>query len=353
MTNSISTTCVASILTLIGASAVPGAAQAEPVSGLYIGAGAGVNIMQQEPITALGKTNTGSLNMQFGVGAVGVGSIGYGWGNGFRTEFQLNYRYNGIQSFSGPRGNTVNIPNSASGKEQKYGPMPTLYYDFNGVSPAVVPYVGLGVGFQIVNENFSGAGFSGNRSEGAFAGQAIVGAAFPIQSVPGLSLTTEYRFFAVSGDRKYDVGTSSVTLGNDFNHSILIGLRYEFHPAPPPVVPMPVADMGAKTFLVFFDWDRADLTARGAGIVHEAAAYSTHTQYTRLDVDGNTDTSGTPAYNQGLSERRARVVATELVRDGVPQNAISMHAYGDTKLLVPTGPNTREPQNRRVEIVFH
>jgi len=30
-----------------------------------------------------------------------------------------------------------------------------------------------------------------------------------------------------------------------------------------------------------------------------------------------------------------------------------MHAYGDTKLLVPTGPNTREPQNRRVEIVYH
>jgi outer membrane protein OmpA-like peptidoglycan-associated protein len=51
--------------------------------------------------------------------------------------------------------------------------------------------------------------------------------------------------------------------------------------------------------------------------------------------------------------RRARVVAAELVRDGVPQSAISMHAYGDTKLLVPTGPGVREPRNRRVEIVFH
>jgi OOP family OmpA-OmpF porin len=55
----------------------------------------------------------------------------------------------------------------------------------------------------------------------------------------------------------------------------------------------------------------------------------------------------------GLSERRARVVAAELVRDGVPQNAIDMHAYGDTHLLVPTGPGVREPQNRRVEIVYH
>jgi OOP family OmpA-OmpF porin len=111
--------------------------------------------------------------------------------------------------------------------------------------------------------------------------------------------------------------------------------------------------MGAKTFLVFFDWDKYNLTARSEGIVKEAADYSTHTSYTRIDVDGNTDTSGTPSYNQGLSERRARTVAAELVRDGVPQNVISMHAYGDTKLLVPTGPGVREPQNRRVEIVFH
>lgn len=104
---------------------------------------------------------------------------------------------------------------------------------------------------------------------------------------------------------------------------------------------------------MFFDWDKANLTARSEGIVRDAAGYSSHAQYTRIDVNGNTDTSGTPVYNQGLSERRARVVAAELVRDGVPQNVISMHAYGDTHLLVPTGPGVREPQNRRVEIVYH
>ena len=74
---------------------------------------------------------------------------------------------------------------------------------------------------------------------------------------------------------------------------------------------------------------------------------------TRIDVVGNTDTSGTPTYNQGFSERRAHTVAAEPVHDGVPRTAISMHAYGDTKLLVPTGPGVREPRNRRVEVVFH
>ncbi len=68
---------------------------------------------------------------------------------------------------------------------------------------------------------------------------------------------------------------------------------------------------------------------------------------------GYTDTSGTPDYNQGLSERRAKAVAAQLETDGVPASEIEIHAYGETHLLVATGPGVREPQNRRVEIVLH
>jgi outer membrane protein OmpA-like peptidoglycan-associated protein len=95
------------------------------------------------------------------------------------------------------------------------------------------------------------------------------------------------------------------------------------------------------------------LTDRARSIVKEAADNSTRVQYTRLEVNGYTDTSGTPRYNKGLSERRARAVAAELVRDGVPQSAITVQGLGDTNLLVPTGSGVREPQNRRVEIIFH
>ena len=42
----------------------------------------------------------------------------------------------------------------------------------------------------------------------------------------------------------------------------------------------------------------------------------------------------------------------ELIKDGVPQGAIAIQGFGDTQLLVPTGPGVREPQNRRVEIVI-
>ena len=64
-------------------------------------------------------------------------------------------------------------------------------------------------------------------------------------------------------------------------------------------------------------------------------------QLTRIQVNGYTDTSGTPRYNQGLSLRRAQAVAAELVRDGVPRNAIAIQGFGETHLLVPTGPGVR------------
>ena len=132
------------------------------------------------------------------------------------------------------------------------------------------------------------------------------------------------------------------------------GLRLTFgNPLPPPPAPavVPTATV-ARSYLVFFDWDKATLTDRARQIIREAADNSTHVQYTRIEVNGYTDTSGTPKYNQGLSVRRAESVAAELVRDGVPRNVVTIQGFGETHLLVPTGPGVREPLNRRVEIVM-
>jgi len=146
----------------------------------------------------------------------------------------------------------------------------------------------------------------------------------------------------------------TLEFGNDFKHAVLIGLRYNFGQTPPPA-PAPVAvpaPAPSRTYLVFFDWDKATLTDRARQIIKDAADNSARVQYTRIEVNGYTDTSGTPRYNQGLSVRRAQAVAGELVRDGVPREAISIQGFGDTHLLVPTGPGVREPQNRRVEIII-
>jgi OmpA-OmpF porin, OOP family len=342
----------AAIFALIGGSALPAVA-AEPVDGWYISGAAGLNFMQQEAIQKVGPISTNNLDSKFDVGGMAVLGGGYGFGNGFRTEMQFNYRYNGLSSISGPRGNNISFQNNNNGgSEQKYGPMPTLYYDFYTLSPNYTPYVGVGVGYQIVEEKLNVGGFSTDTTRGALGTQAIFGVAFPISSVPGLSVTTDYRFLAIVGDRTYN----RVQLGNSYNHSITIGLRYAFGASPPPPPPAPISTPApalARSYLVFFDWDKAVLTDRARQIVSEAAVNSTKVQYTRIEVNGYTDTSGTPKYNQGLSVKRAQAVAAELVKDGVSAGAIAIQGFGETHLLVPTGANVREPQNRRVEIIIH
>ena len=161
------------------------------------------------------------------------------------------------------------------------------------------------------------------------------------------------RNLSVYGDVAWqqNVGNDGGFRGWSFNG----GLRFTFGAVAVAVAAVPTAAPApaiVRTYLVFFDWDRADLTDRARQIIAEAAAASTRVQLTRIQVNGYTDTSGTPRYNQGLSLRRAQAVAAELVRDGVPRSAIAIQGFGETHLLVPTGPGVREPQNRRVEIVI-
>jgi len=335
---------------------MPLAAIAQPVTGIYVGAEGGINLMQDQTVKwaggpALGKSLGTSEKAQGDLGEAALAAVGWGFGNGLRAELEIAYRYNALSQLRGP----VNV--TTGGSEQKYGPMVNVLYDFN-VMPGVAPFVGLGAGYQRVEDSISAGATTLNGSRWAFAYQAILGVGFPIQSAPGLALLAEYRFMGLTGNRELSGGGNALALKDNFNHSFLIGIRYNFGQAPAPApmaapAPAPApAVQPARSYLVFFDWDKATLTDRARQIIKEAADNSTRVQYTRLEVNGYTDTSGTPQYNQRLSVRRAQTVAAELVRDGVPRNAISIQGFGETHLLVPTGPNVREPQNRRVEIII-
>ncbi|WP_198369610.1 OmpA family protein [Roseomonas rosulenta] len=337
------------------------------VQGIYIGAGAGFNYLQGSSDTVAGR----SVDINFEWGFAGVLSVGYGFGNGLRLELEGNYRQNDVDSI---KASGVGTLPRASGTASSYGVMFNALYDFR-LGP-VMPYVGAGIGYvwhdyddvgfsqRAANGSSASLTFGGN--EGAFAYQAILGVALPIDSVPGLALTAEYRFMGTTGHDIDGRANGTVQVGNtriadrsatslnvdNFNHSIMFGVRYNFGRTAAPVAPAAAAPAPARTFLVFFDWNRADLTARARQIIAEAAQARTRQAVTRIEVTGHTDTSGSAQYNQGLSVRRANAVAAELVRLGVPRNEITARGVGESQLLVPTPDNTREPQNRRVEIVL-
>ena len=71
-----------------------------------------------------------------------------------------------------------------------------------------------------------------------------------------------------------------------------------------------------------------------------------------ITVVGHTDTVGSAAYNQRLSERRAQDARDELVRDGVNGNRISASGAGETQLFVQTGDGVKEDLNRRTEVLI-
>ena len=106
---------------------------------------------------------------------------------------------------------------------------------------------------------------------------------------------------------------------------------------------------------MFFDWDRADLTDRARQIVAEAAAASTHVPTTRIDGDnGYTDLSGSAAYNQRLSVRRAESVGSRIeCATACRKPKFPFAVFGEENPLVPTAKGVREPQNRRVKIILH
>jgi OOP family OmpA-OmpF porin len=118
-----------------------------------------------------------------------------------------------------------------------------------------------------------------------------------------------------------------------------------------PKAPPPVA-MAPGDYLVFFDWNKADITPEAASILKTVAANAKKMAGAKIVATGYTDLSGSADYNMGLSERRAEAVKADLVGEGVPAANITTIGRGEADPLVPTADGVREPQNRRVQIQF-
>ena len=113
-----------------------------------------------------------------------------------------------------------------------------------------------------------------------------------------------------------------------------------------------LAQVDTGQYVVLFALDDASLDAEAQATIAAAAQEFQRTGSARISLRGHTDTSGNAAYNQALSERRQQAVTDELVRQGVPADAISGVAVGEADPAVPTGDGVREEQNRRVEIAL-
>ncbi|MBI5163800.1 MAG: outer membrane beta-barrel protein [Magnetospirillum sp.] len=296
----------------------------------YVGADAGGNYMQDP-----GKAADSDW------GWVGLGQVGYNFG-GPKLELEGGYRGNdNIDSWSA---------------------MLNGIYEFNQAGKWH-PFLGAGIGWAFLDSDFKGTG--ARNDDNQFAYQGIAGVGYDL--TPNWALKAQYRYFATLDA---DVGTATSGDADYQNHSVLLGFTYKFAkptpapmpvaaaaPAPAPVaapavVPAKPAPAPQKNFIVFFDFNKTDLTAEAQRIVGDAAKAAKATGSSRVNLTGHADRSGSDKYNMALSMKRANAVKTGLIQQGIPADQIAVVARGEGEPLVPTGDNVREPQNRRVEIVL-
>jgi outer membrane protein OmpA-like peptidoglycan-associated protein len=145
--------------------------------------------------------------------------------------------------------------------------------------------------------------------------------------------------------------------------SSLLALENAARPAPPPLpAPVTSAPVSAPAptptsatpadYTVYFDLDSWTLTAEDLAVITNAINTARAGGQSHITVVGHTDTSGSAAYNQRLSVRRANVVVEALVDMGARRAAIQASGVGKTDLAVPTPDGVKEAKNRRSVIAL-
>jgi outer membrane protein OmpA-like peptidoglycan-associated protein len=116
--------------------------------------------------------------------------------------------------------------------------------------------------------------------------------------------------------------------------------------------PLGAQEPDGQPFRIFFDWSKPELTRDAEAILGEAVAAYQRVKPARVEVAGHSDRSGPVGVNIAASRKRANAAKAFLVAHGVPEAAISVAAFGESRPIVPTADGVREMQNRRVEIRF-
>lgn len=310
-------------------------------------------------------------------------ALGHEGASGVRAELEVNYRNNDLRHLPGDGINFTGWnENTVDGDITALAIMFNLIKNFDSDS-AVTPYIGIGAGMARLKADYLGndPSFSGgfgslvvDDKAWELAYQGIAGLAFELAE--GLALDVSYRYFAtLDPDFSGTLAGAATTFEQEYNsHSVFAGLRWNFGAAPvdapqykdcwdgssvpvaaecpPQLEEDSAADLDPINVIVYFDYDKSNLTPEASNLIREASSRALANDVDTVVVSGHADRSGGSAYNQALSERRASVVREALIANGISADMIRVESFGEDRPAKPTEDGVREPLNRRTEVVI-
>jgi outer membrane protein OmpA-like peptidoglycan-associated protein len=349
---------LALLATVAGLSVFSASQSSAHNQGWYVGLEAGGNWIGDNDVAFqnnLGTDYTGTVS--FDTGWAALATVGYGFERNWRVEFEAGYRDNDADAFflgkNNNNENAINIPAFArNGELTEWSFMANVIYDVPLTSKLDLN-IGVGAGADLATFK---DGFSVDDQDWNFAYQAIVGLSYAVSD--RLDLTLAYRYLNVDSPNFADAtarGVNSYAFDDVQKHTVTVGLRYDLYadetplPPEPPVAP-PTATPEPEQFVIFFGFNKCNITPEADSVLGEAASAAKSNGSASVVIVGHTDTVGSDEYNQKLSQCRANAAKSNLVSKGIADGSISTMGRGETELLVKTGDNVKEPQNRRATI---
>ncbi len=99
-----------------------------------------------------------------------------------------------------------------------------------------------------------------------------------------------------------------------------------------------------------FDTDKARIKPDGYPVLYEVITVLKKNPGLRVEIQGHTDSRGSDAHNQALSEKRAQAVRDYLIKAGIDADRLTAEGYGESKPAVPNTSPENMAKNRRVEL---
>lgn len=280
-----------------------------------------------------------------------LGTVGFAFNGNWRMELEVGYRNNDVHqiTFGGERGPLI------EGELSEWtGMLNALYNQPVGKRWSIDFGAGVGVDAARYTDIIDVPGVRSEDSDAVFAAQGILGLSYRVG--PHWDVMLNYRYLWADEPQFTNFGGETDTM-DMVKHTVTLGFRWGYDdvappppPPPPPAPPPPPPPARAKQFIVFFGFDKCDITAEADTVLTEAASAAKAEGTAKVQIVGHTDTSGSPAYNQRLSECRSGAAKANLVGKGIADGAISTSGKGEGDLMVQTADGVKEPQNRRATV---